>query len=76
MTKGFLALKDECKRDGKAYITSIKAGKQVSPEGRDYETTLVFVLEFKASSGLNQTRAMAEQNLINMTDSRGYRLLH
>ena len=44
-----LDLANTCLLDGRKYITSIKGGKQISPEGLDHGMSIVFVVEFAVS---------------------------
>ncbi|KAL7420861.1 hypothetical protein Q5752_004815 [Cryptotrichosporon argae] len=43
-----------CKKpSGETYIRSVKAGKQVSPEGKDHGMQIVFVMEFANQNDLD-----------------------
>jgi len=53
LTKDMLALKDNCVRDGKPYILSVKGGKQTSPEAIAAEIDVVFVMEMGSQEDLN-----------------------
>ncbi|CCG80635.1 Stress responsive A/B barrel domain protein [Taphrina deformans PYCC 5710] len=46
--RDFVALQKTCLKDGKTYIASIKAGKDVSIEGKSGGFTHAFVVRFKS----------------------------
>ena len=45
----FLALQQECKKNGKLYIKSLRGGKQISKEQWHGELNVVFLFEFAVS---------------------------
>jgi len=50
ITTRFLALKHECKRNGKPYVVSIDVGGANSPEGADLGLTHAFLVTFKSEN--------------------------
>lgn len=46
--ENFLALAKDCQRDGSTYIKSIRAGKDISIEGKSKGLTHAFVVQFKS----------------------------
>ena len=46
----FLALQQECKKNGKLYIKSLRGGRQISREQWHGDLNVVFLFEFAVSS--------------------------
>jgi hypothetical protein len=49
LTIAMRELEDQCQKDGKKYIKSLRGGHQVSREGFSHDMQVVFLLEFAVS---------------------------